>query len=95
MTPTEFEATIVRLETRIAALERALRTRGPAQQYVEGWSRAAQILGISVPTLKARSEEMPKPVRQRVHVRSGEPYVRPVWLRSDLVAYTEGTYRAK
>ncbi len=91
---TTLEKTVRRLEREIAALKAKVESQ-PQSDYVEGWSGAAAVLGVSTVTLKAREDQLPAPVRRESFLRAGKPYVRPVWRRTDLQAYAEGTYRAK
>jgi hypothetical protein len=83
-------AELARLKQRVDDLEKAAFTD---DSYVEGWSRAAKIVGVNAITCKRRYEsgDFPKPCRiDTINRSSGEPHERPTWRKADLIAYAEG-----
>lgn len=84
-------AEIAQLKERVASLERA--AFGAGSEYVEGWPRAARIVGVTVMTCRSRAASglFPKPCRIEPFARAdGRVFGKPVWRRADLVAYAEG-----
>lgn len=89
-------AEIASLKQRVADLEKA--AFAEPSEYVEGWSHAAKIVGVSVMTCRKRSDlgEFPKPCRTVPFYRkSGDTFHKPVWRRNDLIAYAEGRLTAR
>lgn len=84
-------AEIARLKARVETLENAAFATG--DEYVEGWTRAAEIVGVSALTCKRRSlaGNFPAPCR-RVEIprTDGDAHEKLSWRRADLVAYAEG-----
>jgi hypothetical protein len=82
---------LARLEKRVAALEKAAYSEPSA--YVEGWTRAAKVVGVHERTCKYRAArgQFPRPCRTITIERAdGKDHERPVWRREELIAYGEG-----
>jgi hypothetical protein len=87
----ELVAELARLKKRVETLEKA--AFASAEEYVEGWTRAAKIVGVNERTCKRRSEAgtFPAPCRiDAIKRPDGADHERPTWRRADLVAYAEG-----
>lgn len=87
----QFISEFVSLKQRVADLEKAAYSE--ASEYVEGWSNAAKLLGVSNLTCmkRARLGKLPKPCRvDRIERADGKVHCKLTWRRSDLVAYAEG-----
>lgn len=84
-------AEVARLKQRVEAIEAS--QAHSVSEYVEGWSRAAKFLGVSVDTCMSRAKagEFPKPCRTRPFPRAnGETFFKPTWKAIDLRKYQEG-----
>lgn len=84
-------AELARLKSRVEALEAA--AFASADEYVEGWTRAARIVGVNARTCKRRyaAGDFPTPCKLTPLPRTaGGDHERPSWRRADLVAYAEG-----
>ena len=87
----KFMSEFVRLKKRVEDLEKAAFSQ--ASEYIEGWTNAAKLLGISNETAMKRAKvgEFPVPCRNDPFKRGdGQTYSKPTWRRADLVAYAEG-----
>lgn len=78
------------LKERVKVLEE---TAYSAQSdYVEGWTEAAKLLGVSQRTCKRRHEDgqFPKPCGMvEIERADGKTHESPRWRRADLVRYAE------
>ena len=91
MSTDQLIAELARLKSRVEVLESA--AFASADEYVEGWTRAARIVGVTVMTCtkRAKAGEFPRPCRTEPFNRAnGQVFSKPVWRRADLVAYAEG-----
>ena len=91
MNTEQFIVELARLTSRVETLEAA--AFASVDEYVEGWTRAARIVGVNERTCKRRSAagDFPLPCRLLTLPRAdGVDHARPSWRRSDLVAYAEG-----
>jgi len=92
----DFILEIARLKDRVAALEKS--AFSAPGEFVEGWTRAGKVVGITAKTCqnRLRDGEFPSPCRIDVLPRTAGPsHERPVWRHADLVAYAEGRWEAK
>ena len=82
-------AEIALLKQRVETLEQA--AYSTASEYVEGWTDAARLLGVSDQTCmnRYRDGRFPEPCGEVEYVRRGKPYLLPRWRRADLVRYAE------
>ena len=94
---------IARLKLRVDELEKA--AFSAPDEYVEGWTRAAKLVGLSSMTCKRRyaAGDFPKPCKMTTIERApteivpgrviGARFEKLTWKRADLVSYAEGRYR--
>lgn len=93
MSTDEMVAKLARLTARVEALEHAAFAK--VDEYVEGWSNAARVVGRSAATCKRRynAGNFPRPCRIETIARADQKdHERPTWRRADLVAYAEGKF---
>lgn len=90
MSSDQLIAEFARLKARVEVLERA--AFASAEEYVEGWTRAARIVGVNARTCKRRLDagDFPAPCKLTTLARVAGDHERPSWRRADLVAYAEG-----
>ena len=82
---------LARLKKRVETLEAA--AFASAEEYVEGWTSAARIIGVNARTCKRRlaAGDLPAPCKLTALPRAdGDDHERMTWRRADLVAYAEG-----
>ena len=87
---------VARLKERVADLEKT--AYSVRSEFVEGWTRAGELIGVSEKTCKRRAKlgQFPRPCRTIILERAnGKDHERPAWRRADLVAYAEGKMRER
>lgn len=87
---------LARLKQRVEDLEKAAYSE--PSTFVEGWTRAARIVGVSEATARRRERLGQFPARCRtitIDRTDGKDHERPVWRRKDLVPTQKANLRRK
>jgi hypothetical protein len=91
MSRDELVAEVAALRQRVAALEKT--AFAAPEEYVEGWTAAAKVVGVTERTCRRRfaAGDFCQPCKiSEIKRADGEHHERLTWRRRDLVAYAEG-----